>query len=79
MSVNISSIAEKTFNILKGFGFPVDSYDLEGKQVVDPTEATRFVISEPNILVRLDPTTETLVLNTSEDLADHKVRKMLKI
>lgn len=78
MSVNISSIAEKTFNILKGFGFPVDSYDLQGKQVVDPTEATRFVISDPNILVRLDPTTETLVLNTSEDLADHKVRKMLK-
>jgi len=78
MSVNISSIAEKTFNILKGFGYGIDSYDLQGKQVVDPSEATRFVISEPNILVRLDPTTETLVLNTSEDLADHKLRSMLK-
>ena len=55
-----------------------DSYDLEGKQVVDPTEATRFVISDPNILVRLDPTTETLVLNTSEDLADLKVRENAK-
>lgn len=78
MSVNISSIAEKVFSILKGFGFGVDSFDLSGKQVVDPTEATRFVVSDPNILVRLDPSTETLILNTSEDLSDHKVRKMLK-
>lgn len=78
MSVNISSVAEKVFSVLKGFGFGVDSFDLSGKQVVDPTEATRFVVSEPNILVRLDPSTETLILNTSEDLGDHKVRKMLK-
>lgn len=78
MSVNISSIAEKVFSVLKGFGYGVDSFDLSGKQVIDPTEATRFVVNKPNILVRLDPTTETLILNTSEDLGDHKVRKMLK-
>lgn len=78
MSVNISSIAEKVFNVLKGFGYGIDSFDMNGKQVVDPTEATRFVVSDPNILVRLDPSTETLVLNTSEDLSDHKVRSMLK-
>ena len=78
MSVNISSIAEKVFNVLKGFGYGVDSYDVAGKQVVDPADATRFVVNEPNILVRLDPSTETIVLNTSEDLSNHKVRKMIK-
>ena len=78
MSVNIPSIAEKVFNVLKGFGFGVDSFDAAGEQVIDPTTATRFVVSEPNILVRLDTSTETIVLNTSEDLSDHKVRKMLK-
>ena len=78
MSINIPVIAEKTFNILKGFGFGVDSFSADGKQVIDPTDATRFVVSEPNILVRLDSATSTLVLNTSEDLSEHKVRKMLK-
>lgn len=78
MSVNISSVAEKVFNLLKGFGFGIDSFDVGGKQVVDPGEASRFVVSEPNILVRIDPTTETIVLNTSEDLSEHKVRSMLK-
>lgn len=78
MSVNISSIAEKVFNVLKGFGYGVNSYDVSGKQVVDPADATRFVVNDPNILVRLDPSTETIVLNTSEDLSNHKVRTMIK-
>lgn len=78
MSINIPVISEKTFNILKGFGFGVDSFSADGKQVIDPTDATRFVVSEPNILVRLDSATSTLVLNTSEDLSEHKVRTMLK-
>ena len=78
MSINIPVIAEKTFNILKGFGFGVDSFSADGKQVIDPAEATRFVVTEPNILVRLDPATTTMVLNTSEDLSEHKIRSMLK-
>jgi len=78
MSVNIAATAEKVFNILKGFGFGVDSFSADGKQVIDPTRATRFVVTDPNILVRIDYQTETVILNTSEDLADHKVRTMLK-
>lgn len=78
MSINIESVAEQVFNILKGFGYAVNSYGVDGKQVVDPTEATRFVVNKPNVLVRLDKSTDTLSLNTSEDLSDHKIRKMLK-
>ena len=78
MSVNISAVSEKVFNVLKGLGLKVDSFDVGGKQVIDPADATRFVVGDPNILVRLDKSTETIILNTSEDLADHKVRKMLK-
>ena len=78
MSINIESVAEQVFNILKGFGYAVNSYGVDGKQVVNPTEATRFVVNKPNILVRIDKNTDTLSLNTSEDLSDHKIRKMLK-
>lgn len=78
MAVNISSVAEKIFVLLKGFGFGVKSYDNDGKLVIDPSEATRFVVDKPNLLVRLDTSTETISLATSENMDDDKLRKMLK-
>ncbi len=78
MAVDIASVAEKAFNILKGHGYTVQSYDKEGKLQIDPREATRFAVDKPNILVRIDVGTETLSLSTSEDLSEHPVRKMLK-
>lgn len=78
MAVDTASVAEKVFNILKGHGYTVQSYDKSGKLQIDPREATRFAVDEPNILVRLDISTETLSLSTSEDLSEHPLRKMLK-
>jgi len=79
MSINIGSVAERTFNLLKGFGFAVQSFDLGGKIVVDPREATRFAVDKPNVLVRLDQSDDSLTLNTSEDLSDPTMRKLHKM
>ena len=79
--MHIEKVAERAYNLLKGFGFIIQSHNLQGEIVVDPSEATRFMIDEPNILVRLDPSDNTLTLNTSEDLSDPQLRtlhKMLK-
>jgi hypothetical protein len=78
MSTSIESIAEKVFNILKGFGYAVNSYDASGQQSVDPANAVRFVVNKPNILVRLDSETDTLSLSTEKSLSEHQIRKMLK-
>jgi len=78
MAIDTASVAEKVFNILKGFGYSVKSYGKEGKSVIDPREATRFAVDQPNILVRLDLASETIVLSTSEDLSESPIRKMLK-
>jgi hypothetical protein len=78
MAINKKQVSEKIYTLLKGHGFTVQSYDAEGKLTIDPTEATRFVVDKPNLLVRLDLSSETIVLNTSEDLAEHDIRKMLK-
>lgn len=78
MAIDTASVAEKVFNILKGHGYSVQSYDKAGKLAVDPREATRFAVDEPNILVRMDLNTETVSLSTSEDLSNHPIRKMLK-
>lgn len=78
MAVNIKSVAEKIFNILKGHGYAVTSFDKDGKQVINPQEATRFAVNKPNVLVRLDVNDDTIYLATSADLSEHPIRKMLK-
>jgi len=78
MAINKEQISEKVFNLLKGFGFKIESFDKEGKITVNPAEATRFVVQEPNILVRVDNSNDTIILNTSADLSEHELRPMLK-
>ena len=78
MSINIETVAEKTFNVLKGFGFEVRSFDKEGNLVINPKEATRFAVAEPNLLARLDIKEKALLLATSSDLSESPVRDMLK-
>ena len=72
-------IAERTFNLLKGFGYDVSSFNKEGDLVIDPMEATRFAVESPNILVRLDPTEKYLSLKTGNPGESiEKKRPMLK-
>lgn len=77
MAIDTNLLAEKIFNILKGYGYAVKSYDKDGKLVVDPKEATRFAVAKPNLLVRLDINYDLISLATSEDLSEHPIRKML--
>ena len=77
--MNIKLVAEKTFNLLKGFGYEVSSYNKEGDLVIDPMEATRFAVESPNILVRIDPLDKHLSLKTgTPGEAIEKIRPMLK-
>lgn len=77
--MNIKLVAEKTFNLLKGFGYEVSSYNKEGDLVIDPMEATRFAVESPNILVRLDPLEKHLSLKTgTPGESIEKIRPMLK-
>jgi hypothetical protein len=78
MAINIQNVAEKIFNLLKGYGYQVKSYDKNGNLVVNPQEATRFLVNDPNILVRINVRNMTISLATSEDLSDHPLRKQLK-
>lgn len=78
MATNKKQVSEKIFNLMKGFGFEVKTFDVEGNNEINPQESTRFVVDEPNILVRLDLNKNSVILNTSEDLTDHKIRPMLK-
>lgn len=78
MAVNTKKLAEQIFNLLKGYGYAVKSYDTEGNLVVNPQDATRFLVDQPNILVRLDLNNMQISLATSEDLSDDPLRTQLK-
>jgi hypothetical protein len=77
--MNVKLVAEKTFNLLKGFGFEVSSFNKEGDLVIDPMEATRFAVESPNVLVRIDPLDKHLSLKTgTPGETIEKLRPMLK-
>ena len=78
MAVNTQKLAEKIFNLLKGYGYTVKSYDPQGKLVIDPQDATRFLVDKPNVLVRIDLNNMQVSLATSEDLSEHPIRIQLK-
>ena len=56
----------------------VKSYDREGNLTLDASQATRFAVPEPNVLVRYDQDTQTVQLKTSSDVDDEVTRTMLK-
>ena len=76
--IDATLVGEKIFNILKGQGFMVKSYDREGNLTLDASQATRFAVPEPNILVRYDQDSQTIQLKTSADVDDDVTRTMLK-
>ena len=76
--IDATLVGEKIFNILKGQGFMVKSYDREGNLTLDASQATRFAVPDPNILVRYDQDTQTIQLKTSSDVDDEVTRSMLK-
>lgn len=78
MSINYRTVSEKVFNILKGFGFEVRSFDHLGNAVIDPQKATRFAVAKPNLLIRISDQDETLSLSTSQETDDEEIRIMLK-
>ena len=78
MATNFKDISEKVFNLLKGHGFDLKTFDKDGKIVLDPQEGTRFVCDEPNVLVRVDDLEKEISMQTSEDFADHNLRNLLK-
>lgn len=78
MAVNVEVVAEKVFNLLAGNGYDISNLDSKGDKVIDPQDATRFVVVNPNILVRLDKATETLSMGVREDFDDDNLREAFK-
>ena len=51
MAVDLETIGENIFNILKGYGYTIRMYDESGKKVINPGDATRFFVTDNNIII----------------------------
>lgn len=74
---NLGSIAEKIHNLIKGYGVEVEKFDANGKRVVDPQGAIRFVVDNPNMLIRLDKDRINLSVQANQPELD-EFRQTLK-
>lgn len=78
MAISIKTVADKVFNLLKGYGYKVDTFNKVGEVVGDPAEAIRFFVESPNLLVTLDVPSEEVRLSVSENTEDtDKLRNQL--
>ena len=63
MAISVKTVADRVFNLLKGYGYEVDTFDKDGEVVGDPAEAIRFFVENPNLLVTLNVASEALSNN----------------
>lgn len=73
MAVNYSSVAEKVFKVLKGFGLPVKMFDSsDGNEIADPNTARFFFIAQPNMMINVDDQNNEIKMHkgpeTGEDM-----------
>jgi len=67
MAISVKTDADKVFNLLKGYGYEVDTFDKVGEVVGDPADAIRFFVEDPNLLVTLNVPREEIRLSVSEN------------
>ena len=76
--IKVDKLAEKVFGALKGNGYSLILYTIEGTETVDPSVARRFYVSNPPIMVTIDEDNEELVLTMSESASYEETEKLQK-
>ena len=51
MAISVKTVADKVFNLLKGYGYEIDTFNKVGEVVGNPADAIRFYVDSPNLLV----------------------------
>lgn len=66
--IKINDFASKIFGILKGFKCQLKMFDMTGHEVLNPENARRFYSFEPNLMVTVDTTKQSLNMSLGNDL-----------
>ena len=78
MAVNIETVANKIFKVIKGSGHEVKMYDsATGNETVDPNTSRYFYVKMPNYMVHLDPDNSEIKLHQGAEKTDEKVKGVI--
>ena len=78
MAVNIETVANKIFKVIKGSGHEVKMYDsATGNETVDPNASRYFYVKMPNYMVHLDPDNSEIKLHQGAEKTDEKVKGVI--
>jgi len=78
MAVNIDTVANKIFKIIKGSGHDVKMYDAStGNETVNPELSRYFYVKMPNYMVHLDSDNSEIKLHQGAEKTDEKVKGVI--
>lgn len=68
--VEKDALAEKVFALLKGNGFQIKIFDVDGNETTDPSTGRRFFVLSPNIMVTIDDDSNSIEFSKGNDVDD---------
>ena len=68
--VEKDALAEKVFALLKGNGFQIKIFDIDGNETTDPSTGRRFFVLSPNIMVTIDDDSNSIEFSKGVDVDD---------
>jgi len=78
MAVNIDTVANKIFKIIKGSGHDVKMYDAStGNETVNPELSRYFYVKMPNYMVHVDADNSEIKLHQGAEKTDEKVKGVI--
>jgi hypothetical protein len=74
--VEMDTLAEKMFSLLKGNGLKIKIFDNDGNEVTDPAMGRRFFITSPNIMVTIDEDSNSVEFSKGADVDNDSIKKV---
>lgn len=72
--IEMDTLAEKMFSLLKGNGLKIKIFDNDGNEVTDPKMGRRFFISSPNLMVTIDEDSNSVEFSKGADVDMNKIK-----
>lgn len=69
-------LCEKIYGMLAGFGFEIKMFDEKGDIQIDPAISTRFMVSEPRLIIHVDIKNMSVTLSISTEDSYKSTKKL---
>lgn len=71
--VELNTLANKVFSLLKGNGLKIKIFDVDGNEVTDPSMGRRFFVTNPNLMVTISEDDNTVELSKGSGIRQESI------